>query len=94
MALRLRTRHRWCVTGTPVGARGADDLHGLLVFLRHVCGRARTSRLAADAVHRDSADQSDRSASLTLNLGLIALPMQSADRLCITLLMQSTDSEQ
>ena len=36
MALRIRARHRWCVTGTPVGARGVDDLHGLLLFLRHV----------------------------------------------------------
>ena len=35
MALRIRARHRWCVTGTPVGARGVDDLHGLLLFLRH-----------------------------------------------------------
>ena len=35
MALRIRARHRWCVTGTPVGARGVEDLHGLLVFLRH-----------------------------------------------------------
>ena len=35
MALRIRARYRWCVTGTPVGARGVQDLHGLLVFLRH-----------------------------------------------------------
>ena len=34
MALRLRARHRWCVTGTPIGGRGVEDLHGLLLFLR------------------------------------------------------------
>jgi len=33
MALKLETRHRWCVTGTPVG-RGLDDLYGLALFLR------------------------------------------------------------
>ena len=35
MALSIRARHRWCVTGTPIGGRGVDDLHGLLLFLRH-----------------------------------------------------------
>ena len=35
MALRIRARYRWCVTGTPVGAKGVEDLRGLLVFLRH-----------------------------------------------------------
>ena len=35
MALRLRTARRWCVTGTPIGSKGVEDLHGLLVFLRH-----------------------------------------------------------
>jgi hypothetical protein len=35
MARRIRARHRWCVTGTPIGSRGVQDLFGLLVFLRH-----------------------------------------------------------
>ena len=33
MALKLRTRHRWAVTGTPL-SRGLEDLFGLLAFLR------------------------------------------------------------
>ena len=33
MALKLRTQHRWCVTGTPV-QRGVGDLYGLFRFLR------------------------------------------------------------
>ena len=32
LALRLSARHRWCVTGTPIG-KSVDDLQGLLVFL-------------------------------------------------------------
>lgn len=32
MALRLKSVHRWCVTGTPIG-KSLKDLYGLLVFL-------------------------------------------------------------
>ncbi|CAG9463337.1 unnamed protein product [Pedinophyceae sp. YPF-701] len=35
MALRVRSRHRWCVTGTPLGPHGLDDLQGLLRVLHH-----------------------------------------------------------
>jgi hypothetical protein len=78
----------WSSCGTCVDARG---LAGSLLMQST---DSAESVDGIDAVYRDSADRSDRSASLTLNLGLIALPMQSADRLCITLLMQSFDSEQ
>lgn len=33
LALQLTARHRWGVTGTPI-SRGAEDLYGLLAFLR------------------------------------------------------------
>eukprot|EP00898_Chlorokybus_atmophyticus_P007364 jgi/Chlat1/7629/Chrsp64S07159 len=32
MALRLKAKHRWCITGTPI-ERGLEDLYGLLRFL-------------------------------------------------------------
>ena len=34
MALRLKTIHRWCVSGTPIWKGQLDDLYGLLVFLQ------------------------------------------------------------
>jgi E3 ubiquitin-protein ligase SHPRH len=33
MALKLSTRYRWCVTGTPIN-KGLEDLYGLMVFLQ------------------------------------------------------------
>ena len=33
MVRRLKCRHRWCVTGTPI-SRGLDDLQGLFAFLQ------------------------------------------------------------
>ena len=35
LARRIPAERRWCVTGTPVGHKGLDDLHGLLLFLGH-----------------------------------------------------------
>ena len=34
MALKLKSEHRWCVTGTPIGRGKLEDLYGLLLFLR------------------------------------------------------------
>ena len=33
MALKLSTKYRWAVTGTPIGKNGLDDLYGLVKFL-------------------------------------------------------------
>ena len=33
MALKLTTKYRWAVTGTPIGKNGLDDLYGLVKFL-------------------------------------------------------------
>ena len=35
MAGAIEATHRWCVTGTPIGQHGIEDLQGLLQFLRH-----------------------------------------------------------
>ena len=34
MALKLEAKHRWAVSGTPIGRGKLDDLYGLLLFLR------------------------------------------------------------
>jgi len=34
MALKLISRHRWCISGTPIGRGNIDDLYGLLLFLQ------------------------------------------------------------
>jgi E3 ubiquitin-protein ligase SHPRH len=34
MALTLHSRHRWCVSGTPIGRGKIDDLYGLFLFLQ------------------------------------------------------------
>lgn len=34
MACRLSSVHRWCVTGTPIGTGGLDDIQGLLKVLQ------------------------------------------------------------
>ena len=34
MALQLSAVNKWCVTGTPIGARGLEDLYGLVLFLQ------------------------------------------------------------
>jgi E3 ubiquitin-protein ligase SHPRH len=34
MARRIRATHRWCVSGTPIGRRGLEDLFGLVSFLQ------------------------------------------------------------
>ena len=33
MVRRLSTTYRWCVSGTPIGPRGLNDLNGLIIFL-------------------------------------------------------------
>ena len=33
MALKVSCKHKWCVTGTPIGKNGLDDLFGLIKFL-------------------------------------------------------------
>jgi len=35
MAAHIEADHRWCVTGTPIGKGGVNDLRGLLTFLHH-----------------------------------------------------------
>ncbi|GLC48768.1 hypothetical protein PLESTB_000145900 [Pleodorina starrii] len=35
MAARIEASHRWCVTGTPIGAGGLDDILGLLCVLKY-----------------------------------------------------------
>lgn len=35
MAARITSCHRWCVTGTPIGPGGLDDVHGLLKVTLH-----------------------------------------------------------
>eukprot|EP01083_Nonionella_stella_P028649 78915_1 len=34
MALKLQGCNRWCISGTPIGRNGMEDLHGLLLFLQ------------------------------------------------------------
>ena len=33
MAMRVPSSHRWCVTGTPIGLHGLNDVYGLVLFL-------------------------------------------------------------
>eukprot|EP01083_Nonionella_stella_P187566 689472_1 len=33
MALKVTSKYKWCVTGTPIGKNGLDDLYGLIKFL-------------------------------------------------------------
>ena len=35
MAGQLEVEHRWCVTGTPMGPGGLDDIRGMLSVLQH-----------------------------------------------------------
>ncbi len=34
LAVRLSASYRWCVSGTPIGRHGLDDLYGLMLFLQ------------------------------------------------------------
>ena len=34
MALKLESKYRWCISGTPIQRKGLEDLHGLLLFLQ------------------------------------------------------------
>jgi E3 ubiquitin-protein ligase SHPRH len=56
MLMRLAARHRWCVTGTPIGsARELADVQGLLAILGHNFGGAAEWRRLVAAPLRDGA---------------------------------------
>ena len=65
MACKLSARHHWCVTGTPIGSGGLQDIFGALCVLHaHPLSEPAAFRCVASSPPIESGSLQDISAAL------------------------------